>query len=131
MQRTQMEIIEYADKYKEWVNSLIARLQNFERTIESDRLPGEEMTEKYLDHIVSECRKKDGKIYVAKMGEEIVGFVSAWVENGKGYVVSEKEQWLYVSDIFVAPEFRGKSIATLLIDHMESCLLYTSPSPRD
>ena len=110
----EVKIRPYEAKDKKYVIECIVGLQEHERAIDPTKLVGKEMAPGYLDYIISECKKNNGKIFVAEVKDKIVGFSCVWIEEDGGITVV-KEKIAYFSDLYVKPEFRRKGIATLLI----------------
>jgi ribosomal protein S18 acetylase RimI-like enzyme len=93
----------------------IHALQEAERAMHESRLPGDEVAglcyEKLLD--------RGAEILIAEIEGEPVGFVSGWLdEDDDPLQTAEWRRHGYVSDVFVAPEWRGRGIGQQLLRAM-------------
>lgn len=116
-----MNIREYQEKDRPALLEMIAILQDYEAVMQPGMLPGSEMAEKMLVHTLSECKEKDGKIYLADVDDKVVGFVYFFVlkeETDLMYYDPEITS-VYVSDYLVLEEYRGKGIGRALMEKVE------------
>ena len=97
----------------------IVALQEHERGLHASRLPGEQMADDYLAWMQGRA-EESGATLVAEMGEAFAGFVSGWIEEAASIAETpDSNRTAFVSDIFVAPGFRGRRIAAELLDAIE------------
>lgn len=94
------------------IERLIAQLQDFERRISSDRLPGAGVARRYYDHIRRRCRESRGRIFVAEDGARVVGYVCVWVS--REMTVTPRKS-AYVSDVCVEAGRRRAGIGQALL----------------
>ena len=98
------------------------RLQEAERRHHDTRLPGKQVADDYLEWM---CRRSaaDGTILVAEIDGAFAGFVAGWIEQAPNTAETpDANRFGLVSDIFVAPEFRGRRLAARLIGAMEQAV---------
>jgi ribosomal protein S18 acetylase RimI-like enzyme len=96
----------------------IVELQDYERRLHDTRLPGEAIANAYLAHL--EESAADGAILVAEFNGTFAGFVAGWIEEDSSVAETpDSNRFGYVSDICVLPAFRGRRIASLLLDELE------------
>lgn len=109
----------YQDKDAGVLRECIAQLHDFERTLEPDRLPGEEMADKYIEYLWKETKDKEGQIFVAEVEGKAVGIVATRVEDKDFDLIHKVIKCLYISDIAVLKEYRGKGIGRALMRKAE------------
>ena len=101
-------------------------LQNFEVPLHDTRLPGETTMEAYLDRMLCALEKGDGRIFVAELDGEFVGFVGCLVvEDDVVQETADSNRYGYIKDIFVADRHRGGGIAQQLLTTAEQYLART------
>jgi ribosomal protein S18 acetylase RimI-like enzyme len=100
----------------------IVELQDHERMQDTTRLPGEQVADAYLDWML--CRAEaHGVVLVAESNSVFVGFVAGWIEETRNVgETPDSNRVGYISDICVMPDFRGRRIATQLLDRIEQHL---------
>jgi len=117
-----MHIIEYETKYRDDTIALMAELQDFERTLCTDRTPGASMAADHFDFLLDFSRANAGKIYLALSGSQVVGFVVVFLEKedeGDIHLVPEYRRYGWVSDLIVKQDHRGSRAASLLMEYAE------------
>lgn len=57
------KVREYEEPDRPAIEACFRELQEFERTIDSDRAQAETVVEPYIDWILEHCRERAGKIY--------------------------------------------------------------------
>src|SRR4029434_6471401 len=77
-----------ADRDSARVRDCLIELQNSERELEPGKPEGSTIAGEYLDRMFARCRKWDGKVFVAEVAGQVVGFVFVWanthhVETGR------------------------------------------------
>ena len=97
----------------------IVELQEHERRLHASRLPGEAIADAYLAWIEAQTAK-GGATLVAETAGAFAGFVAGWIEQNHAIAETpDSNRFAFISDIFVAPEHRGRGVAGLLIDAIE------------
>lgn len=110
-----MEIIEYTEKYKDELISMFEGIQEYERGIFTHRLEGKALSEKWLGEY--KPIENDEYILLAKEGEQIIGFVWAYYDTDE--LNDPKYRYLYISDLYLKPEYRAKGYGRKLIEECE------------
>ena len=95
-------------------------LQDFERSLASDRVPAETIVKLYVDHILATCEARRGAVYVALLSGSVVGFVCVWVEPPLSGMISSTTEMGFVSDLVVLPAYRRQGIGTALLRRAEA-----------
>src|ERR1051326_7204365 len=91
----------------------VRALQEAERLMHPSRLPGEEVAAFAYQRLVDQ----PAQILIAEVNGKPVGFVSGWLaEDTDPLQTSEWRRHGYISDIFVASEWRRKRVAKTLLD---------------
>ncbi|MEN9221634.1 MAG: hypothetical protein Q6M04_04275 [Thermostichus sp. BF3_bins_97] len=71
-----VRVVGYEERrYRGVLLGCIAQLQDHERAFDPDLLPGQAMAADYLALLQKHCGQYDGRILLALMEEEVVGFV--------------------------------------------------------
>ena len=100
----------------------IVELQNYERTLHATRLSGPEVADAYLDWMLDRTARR-GVVLIAENSGTFVGFVAGWIEATENIgETSDSNHIGYVSDICVMPDFRGRRIASQLLNSIEQHL---------
>lgn len=107
-------ISEFVDTDKSGVEECIVDLQEHERKIDSNKKPGVEVAAGYLEYLLKQCAEKNGKIFVAKVDSEVVGFSCVWVDDEDDPTSNERKIG-YFSDLYTKPEFRRQGVGISLI----------------
>lgn len=119
-----MEIIEYNNDYSESVKDLLVELQEFIASIDEEKLNivTPEFREVYFKDMIDNVYDNDGKIYVAKEDNKIVGFIAGvmvkYDEIDKyGYVIHKRGE---VIELMVTNNVQSNGIGSKLLRKMES-----------
>lgn len=118
-----MEIIDYSSQYDDYIKDLLVELQ--EHIVEIDREKYNILTadyrEKYFVKTIDEVNKYEGKIFLAKEDDTIVGLVVGLINN------EDEETYDFhapkrgrVTELVVSKRYRSKGIGKQLLDRMES-----------
>lgn len=94
----------------------ICELQDFERTLEPDRVPGSTIAERYLQELLATITSGQGQIFVAIVQENIVGFIAIRQEHEHDTYLSTLTDYAYISDSVVLAPYRCQGIGTALLD---------------
>jgi ribosomal protein S18 acetylase RimI-like enzyme len=92
------------------LRALFVELQEFERQIEGELLPGEEIAAPYLELMFSRCAKWAGKVFVAELDGELAGFVSVWGKVPPDEPDQDPREQAYISDLVVHSRCRGRGV---------------------
>ena len=100
----------------------IVELQNYERTQHTTRLAGEQVADLYLDWVLKRAEAQ-GAVLVAESSGIFLGFVAGWIQETDNIGETlDSNRVGYISDICIMPDFRGRRIATQLLDRIEGHL---------
>jgi len=117
------QIDSYSEDDKKSVVAGISDLQEVERTMSDTRLPGSEVALKYFDHLQKELAEKRGAIFVARAEGKVIGFIACMIEHDDTPAeTSESTTYGYISDAYVAPEYRGRGVFSELNQKAEEYL---------
>jgi ribosomal protein S18 acetylase RimI-like enzyme len=97
----------------------VIELHDHERRLHSSRLPGDQTADAYLAWM--ENRAADhGVVLIAEIDGAFAGFVAGWLEEENHIEETpDSNRFGYVSGICVLPAFRGRRIASRLLDAVE------------
>jgi ribosomal protein S18 acetylase RimI-like enzyme len=109
----------YRSEDQDRVKQCIIELQNFERDLEADRVEGEEVVERNFQELQEAHDQNTGRIFVAEVEEEVVGFVNVRFEHENQMYHSSLVDYAYISDIVVLQAYRGRGIGTMLLQQAE------------
>ena len=100
----------------------VVELQEYERTFQKTRLPGEQIADAYLAWIENQIGE-GGALLIAEIDRRFVGFVAGWIEHSDTITETpDSNRFGYISDICVLPDYRGQRIATHLLSAIEERL---------
>jgi ribosomal protein S18 acetylase RimI-like enzyme len=106
-----VEITEYQDSDKDALIAGIVDLQEVERMLTDTRRPGGEVAEAYVAGLLEDVSQQQGKIFVARDGSTVAGFVACWVEREDNVAeTTDSNVYGYIPDAYVAPEYRGRGV---------------------
>jgi ribosomal protein S18 acetylase RimI-like enzyme len=97
----------------------VIELQDYEGRLHPSRLPGHQIADAYLDWLQKRAAEQ-GAVLIAEIDGAFAGFVAGWIEEEShtcetpGY-----NRFGYVLDICVLPAYRGRRIASRLLDAVE------------
>lgn len=95
-------------------------LQDYEKALGADRKPGAEIAKEYIDYLLGEVAAKHGVMYVAEQNGQIVGFVSAWVDEDDVLIAKGETRYVYCSDGVVLDAFRRQGVGRKLLAAVEA-----------
>lgn len=104
------------------LETMMAALQDVERGLADDRLPGTEMANTHVAALLGEVASKDGRVFLAEVGAGTpVGFAIGWIVEALGrYIVPDKARYGLISDVYVDGDWRGRGIGRALLGQMEA-----------
>ena len=104
------------------VRALMRLLQDFERAVEPSRADWADGGAAYADWVLAEVAAHDGALLIAESaGGAAIGVLSCWraADETDIVVVPEARVHLYVSDLVVLPDWRGRGVAGSLLAEAE------------
>jgi GNAT superfamily N-acetyltransferase len=98
----------------------VVALQEFERALDP-RLPeGEKMADAYLAQLFQRCEEFTGRIFVAEVGDQIVGMATVLGAYRLDDPSDATTPFAYVDDLLVLAEHRGHGVGRALLAEAES-----------
>lgn len=120
MTQTIAIIRQYVESDRDQLCDCFAALQDYERNFEPRRIPGAEIADNYVSDLLTHCREKNGKIFVATLSDKVVGFSCVFTEEMLDEVLNgPNHKVAYVSDLFVKEELRGSGAGKALMIETE------------
>jgi GNAT superfamily N-acetyltransferase len=114
-----MHIIrEYTPADQEAIENCIIELQDFEHTLEPDRIEGASIVRPYFESLIDACQHQAGRIFVAEVEGKKAGFVSVPMERSEDIISSIKD-YAYISDIVLLPSYRNRGLGKALLQRAE------------
>lgn len=121
-----MDIIDYACQYDDDIKDLLVELQKHiaEMDREKYNILTDDYREKYFDKTMNEVNEYQGKIYLAKEADSIVGIIIGVINNEevKDYNFSAPKRGRII-ELVVSKKCRSKGIGKQLLNKMESYFL--------
>lgn len=118
-------IIEYWNTYEEEVKDLLVELHEHIKSIDKEgyNILGSDFREAYFKRIMEDVLKYEGKIFLYKDNDEIVGLIVGLINNEKeedyDYMVPKRGR---ITELVVSSNCRSKGIGTILLEEMEKYL---------
>ena len=100
------------------VEACFVELQDFLHRLEPQVLEGK-AAKKYLDFMFAYCAETSGKVFVAEVDNQIVGFVCLWVKVQSEALDEEPVEYAFISDLVVLPAYRGRGLGRALLQKAE------------
>ena len=117
-----MDIIDYSVQYDDDIKDLLVELQEHIAGIDREKynILTDEYRDKYFNKTINEVNESEGKIYLAKENDSIVGLIIGIINNeeGKGYDFSVPKRGR-VTELVVSKKCRSKGIGKRLLNKME------------
>ncbi len=95
-------------------------LQEHERSLDPDLLPGAEVAAAYVNQLFAQCAESDGRIFVADDGGEVVGYVAVFARVTPQHVDTAPTPYAYLSDLAVLEASRGAGLGRALLERAEA-----------
>ncbi len=118
-----MEIIDYSSIYDESIKDLLVELQEYIAGIDREgyNILTNEFREKYFEKTMHDVNKYEGKIFLAKENDEIVGVIIGLINNEeeKLYDFSAPKRGRVI-ELIVSKNCRSNGIGKQLLNQMES-----------
>ena len=98
----------------------IAELQAYERSIEPNRVDPDAIAASYRQRLVTQCHGCAGRIFVAELRGEVVGFVCVLAHVSSEDPIEKDPEHAYIPDLVVMPEHRGAGVGRALLAAAET-----------
>jgi ribosomal protein S18 acetylase RimI-like enzyme len=115
MQHTEPVIRPLRHGENQALEHLVAEMQDHERTIEPDLLPGSGMASAYVAELFRRTELHSGIILVAEENGEIIGFVAVQTKIPETEPDHPPGTYALVSDLAVSAPHRGRGIGRALL----------------
>lgn len=109
-------IRKYQSSDRSQVERCMQVLQDFERTLDPDMIPGEDMVEGYVQWLLNLEVEADGEIYVAEVDGIIAGFIAIYKDIKNDLLFENNVACASISDFVVLPEYRKRGIGSKLLE---------------
>ena len=96
--------------------TFMGELQDLEREWSNDRAPGPEMAADHIDYLLDLAQQSEGQAFVAKLDDQLVGFLILTIESsdeGDVHLIEPYRQYGVVTDLYVAEEARHQGLADI------------------
>ena len=110
-------IREYQPEDAQQVEECFVELQDSLHRLEPSVLEGK-AAKKYFDFMFAYCAETSGKVFVAEVDNQIVGFISLWLKV-KSELDEEPSEYAFISDLVVLPAYRGRGLGRALLQKAE------------
>ena len=78
------------------------------------------MADAYLAFLLKRCSRASGKVFVAEIGDAVVGFVGVLAKVPPVEPDEDQTPYAYISDLVVLPAYRQRGIGLALLQHAEA-----------
>jgi ribosomal protein S18 acetylase RimI-like enzyme len=102
------------------VRSCVVELQEFERELEPSLPRGKDMADAYLTFLLDRCSQTGGRVLVAEVDHEVVGFVAVFARVVPEEPDEDQTPYAYISDLVVLPRYRRRDIGRALLEGAEA-----------
>jgi len=111
-------IREYRPEDAPQVHACFVELQDFLHRLEPIILEGH-AAGKHFDFMFSRCAETAGKVFVAEVDNQVVGFACVWGKVPSEELDEEPVEYAFISDLVVLPAYRSQGIGRLLLQAAE------------
>src|SRR5262249_38582494 len=94
-------------------------LQNSERQLDPGKPEGSTIVETYLSWMFAHCRDWDGRVFVAEVAGQVIGFVCVWARVQPDEPDENPAEYALVSDLVVSAAYRRRGIGSQLLSAAE------------
>ena len=118
-------IIEYAEKYKEEVKDLLVELQEYIVSIDKEKykIITKEYRDNYFNKTMDEIYKYEGKMYLYKDNDKIIGFIVGLINNLEESTYDFKcPKRGRITELVVSKHYRKSGVGSILLHSMEDYL---------
>ena len=110
-------IRQYKAKDVPSIIELFSELQEAEHNVEPNRRTGMDAARTYFGKVHKRLMRKKGKLFVAEHQHKIIGLIVLFIKSND--IIERYGKHIYISDIVVKKEYRGKGIGMELIQKAE------------
>jgi ribosomal protein S18 acetylase RimI-like enzyme len=113
-------IREYEPRHRDHLRTCVVELQDYEHDLEPALPRGEQMADAYVEFLFERCARWRGKLFVAEIGEAIVGFVGVLTTVPPDSPDESQSEYAYISDLVVLPAHRRRGVGSALLQRAEA-----------
>ena len=104
----------------DYVRHCLVELQDFERRLDPRLPPGADIVDEYVPHMLDRCSRCEGKVLVAEVGNEVVGYVTILTRVQSEELEEGDLEYGLISDLVVLQRFRNRGLGKKLLAEAES-----------
>jgi GNAT superfamily N-acetyltransferase len=112
-------IREYGPADQQQVENCIVELQDFCKQIDPLAADGRTIAQTYLQHLLAQCEKTDGRIFVAEHNDKVIGMLCVFGKVSSMLADEEDYDYAYVSDLVILAAGRKKGLGRALLGAAE------------
>jgi ribosomal protein S18 acetylase RimI-like enzyme len=94
-------------------------LQDYERQLDPGKPEGSAVAQAYLNRMFDRCREWDGRVFVAEVAGQAVGFACVWARVRPDEPDENPSEYAFVSDLVVRTTYRRRGIGRQLLSAAE------------
>jgi ribosomal protein S18 acetylase RimI-like enzyme len=94
-------------------------LQNYERQLDPGKPEGSAVAEAYLNRMFARCREWEGRVLVAEVAGQVIGFVCVWARVRPNEPDENPAEYAFVSDLVVSTTYRRRGVGSQLLSAAE------------
>ena len=117
-----LKIIEYSNQYDEVVKDLLVELQEYISCMDREgyNIVTKNYREKYFEKVMNEVEKYEGKIFLAKDQDKIVGLIVGIINNEfvSNYDFTAPKRGR-VTELIISKKYRTNGVGEQLLNQME------------
>ena len=120
-----MKIIEYKEKYNEEIKKLLVELQEYIANIDKEgyNIITKEFKESYFKKTMEEVNNYEGKIFLAKEEDKIIGLIIGLINNEEEITYDFKAPKRgRITELIVSKDYRSSKVGQKLLSKMEAHL---------
>jgi ribosomal protein S18 acetylase RimI-like enzyme len=102
------------------VEQCLIELQEFERTLEPNRVEGTAMAPLYFKALLEWCTQARGMLFIAEDAGAVVGLVGVIAQVEDQGMIELNKDYAYISDLVVLPAYRGQGLGRALLQQAEA-----------
>jgi len=101
------------------VETCFVELQDFLHRLEPNVLEGK-AAKQYFEFMLAYCAKTAGKVFVAEVDRQVVGFVCVWGKVSSEELDEVPSEYAFISDLVVLSQYRGQGLGRSLLERAEA-----------
>lgn len=115
------EIVDFQERLHLYaVRECLVELQDFERKIDPRMPTGVQIDKAYVAEMRKRCKTSDGKILVAQVGADVVGYATVLSKVQSDEIDAGDLEYALISDLVVKEAYRGNGIGSRLMREAEA-----------